>query len=81
MGTLTPKHKSDHDIFIGTDKALFIPNLDSYNNITYLRQLIFNRYQFFSINCGIMNQFDNKIKLSEYNDYALNSVELDLSKS
>ena len=33
-----------------------------------------------------MNQFDNKIKFewrerSEYNDYALNSVELDLSKS
>lgn len=37
MGTLTPKHKSDHDIFIGTDKALMIPNLDSYNNITYFR--------------------------------------------
>ena len=37
MGTLTPKHKSDHDIFIGTDKALMIPNLDSYNNLTYFR--------------------------------------------
>ena len=35
MGTLTPKHKSDHDIFIGTDKALFIPSSDSYNNMTY----------------------------------------------
>ena len=35
MGTLTPKHKSDHDIFIGTDKASFIPSWDSYNIMTY----------------------------------------------